>query len=159
MKRIVRKGMLALAAIVLLNSTAVMAQDSEITDKDLYNFALIMQVIEQMKAEVSPAIQEIIEAQEGFDTNRYSELKSAEDDEAKLRDLGANDFEVQFMTLIIKEKNEKTDAMKEVLNTTVKALLGAQKYKLIKSTISVDPDMKSKYIEITKQIAPADTGA
>jgi len=159
MKRIVRQGMLALAAIVFLNSTAVMAQDSEITDKDLYNFALMMQVIEQMKAEVSPAIQEIIEAQEGFDTKRYSELKSAGDDEAKLKELGANDFEVQFMGLIVKEKDKRTDAIKEALNILAKSMVGVQNYKTIKSTLSVDPDLKAKYQEISKRIAPADTGA
>ncbi|WMN11091.1 hypothetical protein QYS49_37180 [Marivirga salinae] len=159
MKRIVRQGMLALAAIVFLNSTAVMAQDSEITDKDLYNFALMMQVIEQMKAEISPAIQKIIEKQEGFDTKRYSELESAGDDEAKLKELGANDFEVQFMGLIIKEKEEKIDAIKEALNLLAKSMVGVQNYKTIKQTLSVDPELKAKYEKISTRIAPADTGA
>ncbi|WP_375577638.1 hypothetical protein ABWH96_11300 [Marivirga tractuosa] len=159
MKRIVRQGMLALAAIVFLNSTAVMAQDSEITDKDLYNYALLMQVIEQMKAEVSPAIQALIEEQEGFDTKRYSELQSAGDNEAKLKELGANDFEVQFMGLIIKEKEKRTDAIKEALNLLAKSMVGVQNYKNIKQTLSVDPDLKAKYDEITTRIAPADTGA
>ncbi len=159
MKRIVRQGILALAAIVFLNSTAVMAQDSEITDKDLYNYALLMQVIEQMKAEISPAIQKIIEKQDGFDTKRYSELESAGDNEAKLRELGANDFEVEFMGLIIKEKEEKIDAIKEALNLLAKSMVGVQNYKTIKQTLSVDPDLKAKYESISKRIAPADTGA
>jgi hypothetical protein len=126
MKRIVRQGMLALAAIVFLNSTAVMAQDSKITDKDLYNYALMMQVIEQMKAEVSPAVQALIEEQEGFTTNRYEELKSAGDNEAKLKEMGANDFEVQFMGLIIKEKEKKIDAIKEALNLLAKSMVGVK---------------------------------
>ncbi|MGM0581838.1 MAG: hypothetical protein ACQETL_14215 [Bacteroidota bacterium] len=159
MKKIVKQGMLALAALVLLNTTAVMAQDSEITDKDLYNFALMMQVIEQMKAEVSPAIQALIEEQEGFDTKRYSELKSAGDNEAKLKELGANDFEVQFMGLIIKEKDKRMSAIKEALNVLAKSMVGVKKYKTIKSTLSVDPDLKAKYQEISERIAPADTGA
>jgi|GEM_PF-1865071 hypothetical protein len=159
MKRIVRQGMLALAAIVFLNSTAVMAQDSEITDKDLYNYALMMQVIEQMKAEVSPAIQAIIEKQEGFDVKRYSELESAGDNEAKLKELGANDFEVQFMGLLVKEKDKRMDAIKEALNILAKSMVGVQNYKTIKSTLSVDPDLKAKYMEISTRIAPTDTGA
>jgi hypothetical protein len=159
MKRIVRQGMLALAAIVFLNSTAVMAQDSEITDKDLYNYALMMQVIEQMKAEVSPAIQALIEEQEGFTTNRYEELKGAGDNETKLKELGANDFEVQFMGLIIKEKEKRIDAIKEALNLLAKSMVGVQNYKTIKSTLSVDPDLKAKYMELSTRIAPAETGA
>ncbi|SMG12556.1 hypothetical protein SAMN05661096_00515 [Marivirga sericea] len=159
MKRIVRQGMLALAAIVFLNSTAVMAQDSEITDKDLYNYALMMQVIEQMKAEVSPAIQALIEEQEGFTTNRYEELKSGGDNEAKLKEMGANDFEVKFMGLIIKEKDKRIDAIKEALNLLAKSMVGVDNYKTIKQTLSVDPDLKAKYQEISTRIAPADAGA
>jgi len=159
MKSIVRQGMLALAALVFLNSTAVMAQDSEITDKDLYNYALMMQVIEQMKAEVSPAIQSLIEDQEGFTTNRYEELKSAGDNEAKLKEMGANDFEVQFMGLIIKEKDKRIDAIKEALNLLAKSMVGVKNYKTIKSTLSVDPDLKAKYNEIADRIAPVEEGA
>lgn len=159
MKRIVRQGMLALAAIVFLNSTAVMAQDSEITDKDLYNFALLAQVIDQMKAEVSPAIQALIEEQEGFTTNRYEELKGAGDNEAKLKEMGANDFEVKFMGLIIKEKEKRIDAIKEALNLLAKSMVGVQNYKNIKQTLSVDPDLKSRYQEITSRLAPAYEGA
>ncbi|HET8860587.1 hypothetical protein [Marivirga sp.] len=159
MKRIVRHGMLALAAIVFLNSTAVMAQDSEITDKDLYNYALMMQVIEQMKAEVSPAIQELIEQQEGFDTKRFSELESAGDNKAKLKELGANDFEVKFMGLIIKEKEDRIDEIKEALNLLAKSMVGVSTYKQIKQTLSVDPDLKAKYDQILARIAPTEAGA
>jgi hypothetical protein len=159
MKRIVRQGVLALAAIVFLNTTAAMAQDSEITDKDLYNFALVVQVVEQMKAEVGPAIQSLIEEQEGFDGKRYNELKGAGDDEAKLKELGANEFEIKFMGLLVKEQEEKIDDIKDALNTLVKGMIGVQKYKTIKSTLSVDPDLKAKYDGILERIAPADTGA
>src|SRR5690554_6174374 len=144
MKKIVRQGMLALAAVVLLNVTAVVAQDSEIADKDLYNYALTMQVIEQMKAEVSPAIQELIEKQEGFDTKRYSELESAGNNEAKLKELGANEFEIKFMGIIVEEKTKRIDAIKEALNLLAKSMIGVQNYKTIKATLSVDPDLKAK---------------
>ena len=156
MKKIVKQGMFALMAVVFLNSTSAFAQDSGIQDKDLYNYALMMQVIEQMKAEVSPAIQELIEKQEGFTTNRYDELKSAGDDEAKLKALGANEFEVKFMGLIIKEKDKRTDAIKDALNILAKSMVGVQNYKNIKQTLSVDPDLKAKYEEIMSRLAPVD---
>ncbi|WP_340153474.1 hypothetical protein [uncultured Marivirga sp.] len=159
MKRIVRQGMLALAALVLLNSNVAIAQDSEITDKDLYNFALVVQVVEQMKAEVGPAIQGLIEEQEGFDGKRYNELKGAGDNEAKLKELGANEFEIKFMGLLVKEQEEKIDAIKDALNTLVKGMIGVQKYKTIKSTLSVDPDLKAKYEEVLNRIAPVGADA
>ncbi len=159
MKRIARQGMLALAALVLLSSNVAVAQDSEITDKDLYNFALVVQVVEQMKAEVGPAIQSLIEEQEGFDGKRYNELKGAGDDEAKLKELGANEFEIKFMGLLVKEQEEKIDNIKSALNTLVKGMVGVQKYKTIKSTLSVDPDLKARYEAILNRIGPAETGA
>ena len=42
----------------------------------------------------------MIKNQEGFDGNRYKELQSFKGDEAKLDELGANDFEKKFMMLV-----------------------------------------------------------
>jgi len=63
------------------------------------------------------------------------------------------------MGLIIKEKEKRIDAIKEALNLLAKSMVGVQNYKTIKSTLSVDPDLKAKYMELSTRIAPAETGA
>lgn len=150
----VRQGMMLLAAVVFLNSTQAMAQDSEITDKDLYNYALMMQVIEQMKAEVSVAIVDRINMQDGFDTKRYSELSSGGDDAAKLKELGANEFEIKFMTILMGEKDKRTDAINEAVNNLAKNMVGVSTYKAVKSGLSSDADLKAKYDVVAASIAP-----
>ena len=159
MKRLMRQSMIAMAAILLVGVNTVKAQDSEITDKDLYNYALMMQVVEQMKAEVSPAIMALIDKQEGFDVNRYNELKTGAGDDAKLKELGANDFEVKFMGLIIGEKEKRESSIKEAVNLLAKSMVGVSNYKAVKAALSSDAEIKAKYDEIAKSIAPADSEA
>lgn len=154
-----KKGLFALIAVVCLSFTNVQAQDEEIKDKDLYNYALLMQVVDQMKAEVNVATTEMIQNQDGFEVNRYMELKGGGDDAAKLKELGANDFEVKFMTLIIKEQNERIASIKEALSLLASKMVGVSEYKAIKSALSSDAELKAKYEEIVARIAPPEEEA
>ncbi|WP_188465549.1 hypothetical protein [Marivirga lumbricoides] len=149
-----KKGLFVLAALICFNFSAVQAQDEAVTDEDLYNYALLMQVVDQMKAGISTSVQTIIDNQDGFDVKRYQELASAGDDEAKLKAKGANDFEVKFMKLIVKEQDERKDAIKEVLNTLAQKMVGVSNYKAIKAALSSDADVQARYKEISERIAP-----
>jgi hypothetical protein len=129
MKAILGKGFLLLGLVFCMNISAVQAQDEEITDTDLYNYALLQQVLDQMKGATSDAVQNLIDQQEGFTVKRYQELASGGDDEAKLKQLGANDFEVQFMGLIVKEKSKRESAIKEVYSTLASKMVGVKAFK------------------------------
>ncbi len=154
-----KKGLFALVAVICLSFTSVQAQDDEIKDKDLYNYALLMQVVDQMKAEVNIAATEMINNQDGFDVKRYMELKGGGDDAAKLKELGANEFEVKFMAMIVKEQEERKDAIKEALTILASKMVGVKEYKAVKSALSSDADLKAKYDEIVARIAPPEEEA
>ena len=154
-----KKGLFAFIAVVCFSFTNVQAQDEEIKDKDLYNYALLMQVVEQMKAEVNIAATEMISNQEGFDVKRYMELKGGGDDAAKLTELGANEFEVKFMTMIVKEQDERKDAIKEALTILASKMVGVSEYKAVKSALSSDSEVKARYDEIVARIAPPEDEA
>ncbi len=154
-----KKGLFALIALVCLNFTNVQAQDEEITDKDLYNYALLMQVVEQMKAEVNIAATEMISNQDGFDVKRYMDLRTGGDDAAKLKELGANEFEIKFMTMIVKEQDERKEAIKEALTILASKMVGVKEYKAVKSALSSDAELKAKYEEIVARIAPPEDEA
>ncbi|GAB3336454.1 hypothetical protein GCM10027429_19810 [Marivirga atlantica] len=157
MKKMLRNGLIAFIAILGLNVQSAFAQDAEISDNTLYNYALLMQVVEQMKAEISTAVQARIDAQDGFDGKRYSELASAGDNEAKLKELGANEFEIKFMGILVEEQEERKAAIKEVLNTLAQKMVGVANYKAVKSALSSDADVKARYQEIESRIAaPSD---
>ncbi len=156
MKKMLRNGIIAIVAILSLNAQTVSAQESEISDESLYNYALLMQVVEQMKAEISTAVQTRIDAQDGFDGKRYSELASAGDDAAKLKAKGANEFEVKFMAILVKEQEDRKDAIKEVLNILAQKMVGVANYKAVKSALSSDDAVKARYEAIESRIAPAE---
>lgn len=151
-----KKGLFAFIALVCLSFTNVQAQDEEIKDKDLYNYALLMQVVDQMKAEVNIAATEMIKNQDGFDVKRYMELKDGGNDAAKLKELGANEFEVKFMTMIVKEQDERKDAIKEALTILASKMVGVKEYKAVKSALSSDAELKAKYDELKAKIAPVE---
>ncbi len=154
-----KKGLFALAALICFNFTAVQAQDEEISNKDLYNYALLQQVVDQMKAEIGSTVQTMIKNQDGFDVKRYYELKAGGKSEAKLTDLGANDFEVKFMIMLTEEQEERITAIKEVNNTLAQKMVGVKTYKAIKSALSSDEDIKSRYKEISSKITPPEDEA
>jgi pantothenate synthetase len=149
-----KKGLFALIALVCLNFTNVQAQDEEIKDKDLYNYALLMQVVDQMKAEVNIAATEMISNQNGFDVKRYMELRDGGNDAAKLTELGANEFEVKFMTMIVKEQDDRKESIKEALTILASKMVGVKEYKAVKSALASDTELKAKYDEIVARIAP-----
>lgn len=154
MKKIFRSGLIALLAIVSFNVQTASAQDAEITDEMLYEYALLDQVKNQMIREISVAVQARIDAQDGFDGNRYAELESAGDDAAKLKEKGANEFEVKFMAILVKEQEDRKDAIKEVINILAQKMIGVANYKAVKSALSTDADVKSRYKEISDRLAP-----
>lgn len=159
MKKVLRNSVIALIAILGVGVQGVNAQDSEITDETLYNYALLMQVVDQMKAEISTAVQTRIDAQDGFTGKRYSELASAGGDAAKLKAKGANDFEVKFMAILVEEQDERKAAIKEVLNILAQKMVGVANYKAVKSALSSDDAVKARYEAITDRIAPQDGDA
>ncbi|MFQ3213475.1 MAG: hypothetical protein ACI9XJ_000216 [Marivirga sp.] len=153
-KKLLKGGLFALIAIVSFNVQTLKAQDTEVTDGMLYNYALLMQVVEQMKAEISTAVQSRIDGQDGFDVKRYTELAGAGDDAEKLKGLGANEFEVKFMKILVEEQEERKTAIKEVLNTLAQKMIGVANYKAVKASLSNDSVIKARYQEITTRMAP-----
>jgi len=138
MKRLI----LAIACICLMN--VAFAQDQEITDEHVWKYALMTEVIDQMKSEISASINDLIKKQEGMTGQRYLELsKGAEP---------ANDFEAKFLENVNKVKADRVAAIKSVnSDLATKMLGGAAIYKAVKE--AVKGDMKEKYDAYRAQIA------
>ncbi len=128
------------ALLLLVNVSK--AQD--VTDEQLWKYALMTEVIDQMKADISRAVNDLIQAQEGMDGARYKELAGGAEP--------ANDFEAKFMETIDKVKNDRIEAIKSVnSDLATKMLGGADVYKSAKAAAS--GDMKDKYEEFKNQIS------
>jgi len=137
-----------LIAFILITGFNSYSQD--ITDEQLYKYALLNTVVDEMKAEISSVVNDMIKNQEGIDGNRYVELSKAKGDEAKLAELNANDFEKKFLDLVEKEKNERIEDLKTVNSILATKMLGdgGKVYKSIKSALKSDEELSARYDQI-----------
>ena len=137
---------LLVVSMFLVGSFSAFAQE-EISDEDLYKYALLEQVVDYMKKDISKAINGMIKNQEGIDGKRYKELAGAKGDEAKLAEMNATDFEKQFLTLVDEEKAKRIDAIKVVNQELATKMVGDRGtlYKSIKDALKADADLKARY--------------
>ncbi|MCG8383923.1 MAG: hypothetical protein MJA30_00145 [Cytophagales bacterium] len=147
--------LLALFFVVLLGNVA-QAQD-EISDEDLRRYALMMEVIDAMKSEISVLTNNMIKNQEGMTGQRYLELAKAKGNEAKLDEMGASDFEKKFMTLITEKQDERKEAIKQVNQILATKMLpdGGKAYKAIKDALKSDEALKARYEKIEASVKMA----
>lgn len=144
--------------MLLLSVNQVKAQDDEaVSDENLYRYALMMEVVESMKKEISAKTNEMIKNQEGMTGQRYLELAKTGGDEAKLEAAEAKDFEKKFLELVTNMQDEHKEAISDVLNTLANKMIngGAKSYKAIRDALASDEAVKARYEAIQQQIASA----
>ncbi len=150
------------AAVLFMLLAGNFAQAQEISNENLRRYAIMMETVDAMKAEISDLTNEMIKNQEGMDGKRYLELAKAGGDAAKLDELGAKDFEKKFMELVTNMQEERKEAISEVVSIMATKMLpdGGKVYKEIKEAVASDPDVKARYEAIQKTINTAgQTGA
>lgn len=137
-------------------SFSAMAQD-EISDEALMKYAMMQEVVNYMKKDISVEINNMIKAQEGMTGQRYQELSKTKGDEAKLAALEAQDWEVKFLEQTNKFKEERIAAIK-VVNTELATKMVGDKgktYKAIKAGIKEDEALKARYEAIVAGLKSA----
>jgi len=145
-----KRGM-RIASVTLLMaliSLASFAQDNqEITDKQLWKYALMQEVVDVMKKDISIELNKMIKSQEGMTGQRYKELASTKGDTDKLAAIEAKDWELQFFNLTTTLKDDRTDAIKTVNSLMATKMVGnkGKTYKAIKAQLKADTELKSRY--------------
>jgi len=152
MKRLL--NYLLLASMVSLFS-AYQATAQDVSDEELYRYAMLMQVVDLMKADISAEVNDLIRNQDGITGKRYVELAKAGGSESKLKEMGAKDFEIQFMKQVDDLKSERSEAIKEVNSTLATKMVGerGKTYKKVKAAISEGGEVKSRYEAIAAKLA------
>ncbi len=144
MKQKILATCIAACAVLMLSSSA---KAQEVTDEHLWKYALMTEVIDQMKADLSKSVNDLIKKQEGMTGQRYKELAGGAAPD--------NDFEQKFMDNVNKLKKSRTDAIKSVnSDLATKMLGGATVYKAVKA--AAEGDMKDKFDQYKSQIAYAE---
>lgn len=128
-------------AVLLFSNVSVMAQD-EISDQDLYNYALMDLSKDAIVAQISPMVNDLIAQQEGMTGQRFQELQKAKGNFASV---DAKEWEIKFYNLVEGKINKKKEAAGEVVKVMASQLIGASTYKAIKAGLKNDADLKGRY--------------
>ncbi len=150
-----RKMKFLLALIVFAAaSTFAQAQEEEISDENLRRYALLMETVDAMKAEISTTLNGMIKKQEGMTGKRFSELNKGEGEPA-------TEFEQKFMDTINEMKSERIDAIKQVNQILATKMLpnGGKTFKAIKVALASDEEVKGRYEAILAKIKEPIEGA
>ncbi|UII25916.1 hypothetical protein LVD15_21845 [Fulvivirga maritima] len=144
-----RKINLILATLftVMVFGTAQAQDDEYLTDENLRRYAIMEEVIDDMKSEISVVLNDMIKNQEGIDGKRYSELKSGSGE-------AASDFENKFMDQINNMVEERKEAIGDVVKILATKMLpdGGKAYNAIKSKLASDEELKTKYAAIKAEV-------
>jgi len=145
---------LSLLLTFLFTFSGAKAQNDEITDEDLWKYAMLESVVDAMKADISNAVNDMIKTQEGIDGKRYKELAGVINNNAKLKEMDAKEFEIKFVKLVEKVKSERIEAIKVVNQELATKMVGdnGKKYKTIKDALKNDASLEAKFKEIKESI-------
>lgn len=149
----IEKFMFVLAFSFFAFLPLTQAQEAEITDEDLKNYAIIDKAVDMITSSISPTVNDLIQKQEGMTGARFNELRKMGSSEAQLKQGGAQDWEIKFMATVNDLIQKRQEAAKEVINLLVNnSGLGAGKYQAIKKGLSSDADLKARYDQVAESL-------
>ena len=154
------KVIFASAFLLIAANSTVLAQ-ADISMNDLKKYAMLNEVVTLMKKDISIEINKMIKAQEGMTGQRYKVLAATKGDAAKLQEAGAKEFEIQFLELTNKLKDDRTAAIKLVNKELAIKMVGnkGKTYKSIKTELKTNEQLKANYDTIVAVLRSEVEGA
>lgn len=148
------KKLFGLLLIIAMSSSVFAQEEAEVTDYEVYRYALLNASIDEMKKDISRELNDMIANQEGITGKRYKELADAYGDDSKLEAIEAKDFEIKFIELVEKEKEKRIEAIKTVNQELATKMVGdrGKTYKEVKAAVKSNPDLKAKYEAFVAQL-------
>ena len=144
------RTLVAVALFSLVSVGKAVAQ--EITNQDLYKYAVVMETQDMFKDELSTQVTDYINQQDPAIKNRYNALAGGEEP--------ANDAEKQFIGQVKSMQSERTGEFSDAFKTMIKRVLGAQTYSAVKKGIANDTEVKERYNTIVQAMrSAADTAS
>lgn len=129
----------------LFSITNVFAQ--EVSNDDLYRYAIVMETVSLFQNELSAQITEYVEQQDPAIKNRYNALAGGE--------TPANDAEKKFIDQVNSMKNDRSSEFNDAFKSMVKRVLGAKTYSEVKKAIASDSGVKERYNAMVQEIKSA----
>jgi len=144
--------LLVLVPFCMVLNFNVFAQEEEITEEELRNYAIAMDSIDNMKASLIEKISDMVRNNEVVTGNRYNELSKIINNEEKLAAANASPEEIEAIKEIISKRDEETQKINETFQLLAKDFIGAKSYNKVRRALQADADLKAKYESILAEI-------
>jgi hypothetical protein len=128
----------------------------EITDEELTKYAVAMDSIDDMKADLLKSISEFVKNNDKISGARYNELSKIINDEQKLTEAKATPEEIAAVKEVLAKKDEGTAKIQETIQTLAKEYVGASVYNKVKKALATDAEIKSRYEAILAEVNKKD---
>lgn len=149
-----------LVAFSLLMATlcvpfSVSAQDEEgVTDSHLKQYAMMEEIKDIMVENMKTGLKDLVDQQEGISQARFfNELYRTGGDEAKLKEVEAEDFEKKFLKTAMEYQDKKKKDISKMYSMLATKFMGAKAYKSTKSAVSSDADVQDRYNKIKGKLS------
>lgn len=143
MKRITY--LLAVLSFFTFSSVSAQENSEQVTDEELKKYAVMMDSVDTMRAELLESISEMVKNNEEITATRYNELSGIIKDEAKLAAAKATPEEIAAINKVIKARDDGTVKIQEVFVSLAKEYVGAASYNKVKKGLASNPELKSRY--------------
>lgn len=129
------------------------AQDAEITNEELTQYAKVSSKIDLLKTDMKAKISEAVKSNELMEGGKlYNKLNKAKGDEAKLAEIGASEEQMAAYAEIQESITAYKKEFKDQYTAVVKDEIGAGTFNKVKKALKADATVKAKYDEIVASL-------
>jgi hypothetical protein len=144
---------LSVVFMIAMAASAYAQDAAAVTDEELKKYAVAMDSINELQAELNGTIKEMVTTNTGVSAARYNELFKIINDEGKLLDANATTDEINFVKQVIAKREEGTAKIKQTYQSLAKDYVGATAFNKVKRALSSDEALKTKYQGLMDELA------
>ena len=147
-----RIAMSFMLSFVVTLSMAQTADNQEFTDEDLKKYAITMDSVDAMKANLQAVVTEMVQSNTVMSVPRYNELFKIADDSTKLQEAQASPEEIDFVKQVAARRQDEIDKMNATYQSLAKDYVGLKQFNAIRKSIKENEEVRAKYEMISKEI-------
>jgi hypothetical protein len=144
---------LSVVFMIAMAASAYAQDAAAVTDEELKKYAVAMDSINELQAELNGTIKQMVTTNTGVSAARYNELFKIINDEGKLLDANATADEINFVKQVIAKREEGTAKIKQTYQSLAKDYVGATAFNKVKKALSSDEALKTKYQGLMDELA------
>jgi uncharacterized protein YukE len=144
---------LSVVFMIAMAASAYAQDAAAVTDEELKKYAVAMDSINELQAELNGTIKAMVTTNTGVSAARYNELFKIINDEGKLLEANATADEINFVKQVIAKREEGTAKIKQTYQSLAKDYVGATAFNKVKKALTSDEALKTKYQGLMDELA------